>query len=138
MNVTSGQQVKPYPKYMYHRDENEPKIVMSKAEESELSTKGWLAAYIYKEYPKMVDGKIVNSLDEEKRLLASQQPRTPPIEVPSFDAAVDVTPPSVETTSSNDLFTEGEESAAVKETQVEGQDTAVIKKPQKDKGQKKK
>jgi hypothetical protein len=137
MNVTSSQQVKPYPKYMYHRDENEPKIVMSKAEESELSTKGWLAAYIYKEYPKMVDGKIVNSYEEERRLFASQQPKTPPIEVPSFDAAVDTTLPSIETTS-EDFFTEGEELAVVKETQVEGQDTAVTEKPIKDKGQKKK
>lgn len=136
MEVASSRQIRPYPRYMYHKDENEPKVVMSRAEETELSTKGWITTYIHKEYPKMVDGKIVNSQEEEKRLLASRQPKIPPIEVPSFDAAVDVNSP--DNTSSEDFFTEGEEPAVMKEIQVDGQDTAVVEKPKKGNGRRKK
>lgn len=138
MEVTSSQQIRPYPRCMYHKDHNEPKTVTSKAEEIELSTKGWITTYIHKEYPKMVEGKIVKSPEEEEQLLASQ---VKPIEeapprVPPFDAAVDVNSP--DNTPSEDFFTEGEEPPVVKETQVDGQDTAVIKEPKKGNGRRKK
>ena len=125
MEVSLNRQVKPYPRYMYHRDHDEPKVVYSKVEEAELGTKGWITAYIHKEYPKWVGDKIVNSFEEEERLLASQQPQMADasqieeiqIEVPSFDASADV-------------FTEpGSDVTVVKETQVEGQDPTMIEKP---------
>lgn len=138
MEVASSRQIRPYPRYMYHKDENEPKVVMSRAEETELSTKGWITTYIHKEYPKMVGDKIVKSPEEEEQLLASQVEliEEAPPRVPPFDATVDINSP--DNVPSEDLFTEGEEPPVVKETQVDGQDTAVIKEPKKGNGRRKK
>ena len=117
MEVSLNRQVKPYPRYMYHKDHDEPKVVYSKVEEAELGTKGWITAYIHKEYPKWVSNKIVNSFEEEECLLASQ---ADPIEVPSFDASVETVFP-----------VPGPGVVVVKEAQIEGQDTVVIEKPEK-------
>ena len=57
MNLS--QQTKPYPRTMYHVNHEKPKVVNSKAEEAEASTKGWIVSYIYKEYPKWVVGNAV-------------------------------------------------------------------------------
>lgn len=103
-------ELKTYPRYMYHRDHNEPVRVDSKAEQTDKENLGWTTARLYKEYPKWVGGKIVQSEVEERRVLATLHPEPP---VPE---EVDV-PGIFETP------------VAVKETQVEGQDTAVFEKP---------
>lgn len=112
-----SQQTKPYPRYLYHRDFNEPKIVNSKVEEVELGTKGWSTARLFKEYPKWVGDTIVQSEADERRLLSPN--KKPEQEVPSPDV----------------MFDEGlsatEDPLAVKETQVDSQDTATIEKPKK-------
>ena len=135
--MSLSQQTKPYPRTMYHVNHEKPKVVNSKAEEAEASTKGWIVSYIYKEYPKWVDGKIVQSQAEEEQLLASKQP-------------VEVTPPQIDMSGS--LVTETESigtdpwidsieaeiPTVTKETQVEGQDTAVVEKPKEGNGRRKK
>lgn len=54
-----------YPTYLYHKDFNEPKYVDNKIDEEALLNKGWRRQYIKKEYPKWVDGVIVQSKEEE-------------------------------------------------------------------------
>lgn len=62
-------QVKKYPLYMYHKDENEPLRVDNKDEERQLSEKGYVDHYIHKDYPKWVKGAIVkNKKEHEERL----------------------------------------------------------------------
>jgi hypothetical protein len=137
MNLS--QQTKPYPRTMYHLDHDKPKVVNSKAEEAEASTKGWIVSYIYKEYPKWVGDKIVRSRAEEEQLLASKQP-------------VEVISPPIDMSMSGNLATEvdsvgadpwldgieTEEPTVTKEVQVDGQDTAVIEKPKEGNGRRKK
>lgn len=123
MEVLSQQnQTRPYPKYLYHPDENEPKIVNSQVEEIELSTKGWVSTYLFKAYPKWVGNKIVKSKEEEERLLAECDHSD---EAVSFDEFLDggsgVVMPSV-----------------TKETQIKGVDTTVVEKPKKRPGKPKK
>jgi hypothetical protein len=65
----------PYPRYMYYRDSDAPVRVDSKDEENNLLTKGWTTRYIHKEYPKWVGGRIVNSPEEEVRILSKEQPK---------------------------------------------------------------
>jgi len=116
MEVTLTRQTRPYPRYLYHQDYSEPKIVNSKAEETELNTKGWIASYIHKDYPKWVGDKIVRSKEEEERLLASQADL---VEGPPFDIP-------------DDVFTEpGPGVTVVKEIQVDGVDSTVVEKPKK-------
>lgn len=116
MNLS--QQTKPYPRTMYHLAHDKPKVVNSKAEEAEASTKGWIVSYIYKEYPKHVGDKIVHSMEEEERLLASQQKELVNISAEEVGSLEDVVGPG--------LF---ENPKVVKETQVDMQDTAVVEKP---------
>ena len=59
-----------YPLYMYHRDFDNPKRVDNNEEEKALSQKGWVATYLHKDYPTMVNGMICKDKDEEKRELA--------------------------------------------------------------------
>jgi hypothetical protein len=124
---------------MYHLNHDKPKVVTSKAEEAEASTKGWIVSYIYKEYPKYVDGKIVQSQAEEEQLLASKQP-------------VEVIPPQIDMSMSGNLATgadftgtepwiegiEAEIPPVPKEVQIDGQDTAIVEKPKKSPGRPKK
>ena len=135
MNLS--QQTKPYPRTMYHLAHDEPKVVNSKAEEAEASTKGWIVSYIFKEYPKMVGDKIVRSRAEEKQLLASKQP----VEViPSSIDMPDNRATEVESTET-DPWLDGIEKkipSVTKEVQVDGQDTAVIEKPKEGNGRRKK
>ena len=56
----------PYPRYVYHADHNEPIRVDSKAEETNLLNQGWTTRYLHKEYPKWVNGKVVQSKKEEE------------------------------------------------------------------------
>ena len=98
-------------------------MVISKAEEAEFSNKGWIATYVHKEYPKMVDGKIVNSHAEEERLIVYKRP--------VLAAPIDMS------ASADELFM-GEDPPVIKETQIEGVDTAVIEKPKKSVGRPKK
>lgn len=117
-------ELKTFPKYMYHRDHNEPIRVDSKAEQTDRENLGWTTARLFKEYPKWIGDKLVQSGVEEERLLAANKP------------AEDAPPPDV-------MFDEGfsvtsEDPRAVKETQVDGQDTATIKKPKEGSGRRKK
>lgn len=105
-------ELKTYPKYMYHRDHNTPTRVDSKAEQTDLENQGWTTARLFKEYPKWVGDKIVQSRLEEDRLVGAG---TIPEDIPTFGNSPDAM----------------EDPVAVKETQVEGQDTAVTEKPKK-------
>lgn len=122
MEITSSQQIKPYPRYLYHRDHDEPKIAMSKAEESELSTKGWLTTYVHKEYPKYVGDKIVNSQEEEERLLAERNP-LPEVALDAIEQG----PANIEEIPF--MTSNGQDLEVVKEIQVDGVDTAAVEKP---------
>ena len=101
--------LKTFPKYMYHKDHNEPIRVDSKAEQTDKENLGWTTARLFKEFPKWVGDKIVHSKAEEERLLASTNPQPKEVVLPDF----------------------GEEMKVVKETQVDSQDTAVVEKPNK-------
>ena len=128
MDVVLTRQTKPYPRYLYHRDFDEPKIVNSKAEEMELGTKGWIVSYIHKDYPKWVGDKIVRSKEEEERLLASQQSgsaEVSPLADEAFNmfGAENVKP---------------EEPTVTKETRIDNVDPTVVKKPKEGNGRRKK
>lgn len=126
--LSQRNQTRPYPKYLYHSDFNEPKIVNSQVEEAELGTKGWVSTYLHKAYPKWVNGKIVKSKEEEDLLLAECDPSSGgvPDEVTPLDEMLDggsgvvILPP------------------VIKDIQVDGQDTVVIEKPKKGNGRRKK
>jgi len=126
MDVILTQQTKPYPRYLYHRDYDEPKIVNSKAEEMELGTKGWVTSYIHKDYPKWVGDKIVQSKEEEEQLLASQQPKL-----------ADVSTEGKITSPPDDMFV-GENPVVTKETRIDGVDPTVVEKPKEGNGRRKK
>ena len=118
--ISQRNQTRPYPKYLYHPDFNEPKIVNSQVEEAELGTKGWVTTYLFKAYPKWVGSKIVKSKEEEELLLAELDHSSDgvPDEVIPFDEFLDggsdiVMPP------------------VTKETRVDGVDPTVIEKPKK-------
>jgi hypothetical protein len=53
-----------YPKWMYHPTEA-PKMVKNESDEETLLGQGWSSSYIQQEYPKYVDGKVVNNPDED-------------------------------------------------------------------------
>ena len=118
-----------YPRSMYHRNFDEPKMVNSRVEEAEASTKGWITTYIYKEFPKMVDGKIVRSLAEERQLLG--QPEAGSVVMNLDSPVVETIAPEKESLSSVMETFVTEDIKAVKEIQDEGVDTAVVKKPEK-------
>lgn len=135
--------LKTFPKYMYHKDHNEPVRVDSKAEQTDKENLGWTTMRLFKEYPKWIGDKLVQSKAEEERLLAESESL---LDV-TLDA-IEQGPANVEETPSpiDSLFAEGGVSATsqdfdpgvVKEVQVEGQDTAVIEKLKKNVGRPKK
>lgn len=134
--ISQRNQTRPYPKYLYHPDFNDPKIVNSQVEEAELGTKGWVTTYLFKAYPKWVGDKIVKSKEEEERLLAERKPL---IEV-VLDA-IEQGPANNEVTPLDEMLDGGSGIVmppVTKETQVDGQDTAVIEKPKKGPGRPKK
>jgi hypothetical protein len=122
-------QTKPYPRSMYHRDHDKPKVVNSRAEEVEASTKGWITSYIFKEYPKWVDGKLVQSRADEDRILMAKKALTRLME-----------PDEIIENLFEDVPTKDQGWAAKvkKEIQVDGQDTATFEKPKKSPGRPKK
>ena len=135
-------ELKTYPKYMYHVDHNEPIRVDSKAEQVSMENKGWTTARLFKEYPKWVEGKLVQSQAEEERLFGSLAERKSapdaigqgPISVEEFPPPIDMTPIIVPP-----LFEDSQDPEVTKETQVGGQDTAkVVEKPKKTSGRQKK
>jgi len=71
------QKVNEYPKYLYHREYDEPRMVETREQESDLLNKGWQKAYIFKEYPKMVNGILCRTKEQEDLLLqaANSQPK---------------------------------------------------------------
>ena len=70
-NVFSVQQGKsPYPRYVYHKDYNEPIRVDSLEDETPLLNQGWVTRYLHKEYPKWVNGVIVQDAEEHEKVLA--------------------------------------------------------------------
>ena len=128
-------ELKTYPKYMYHVDHSEPVRVDSKAEQTDMENKGWTAARLFKEYPKWVGGKLVQSRAEENRLRADE--RKPLIEV-ALDAIEQGPASKIEEFPEPPEFP-GIDPVAVKEIQVEGQDTAkVVEAPKKSSGRSKK
>lgn len=65
---------KKFPVYLYHKNEQDPILINNKDDERALTEKGWQRGYIHKDYPKYVNGTIVNSKAEHDALLA-QQPK---------------------------------------------------------------
>ena len=63
-------QVTGFPRYLHHKD-YEPKRVDNEEDEKHWINKGWRKQYIYKSYPKWVNGVIINSKKEEDLLLAN-------------------------------------------------------------------
>ena len=136
--ISQRNQTRPYPKYLYHPDFNEPKIVNSQVEEAELGTKGWVTTYLFKAYPKWVGDKIVKSKEEEELLLAERKPL---LEV-ALDA-IEQGPANIEEISSPiDEFLDGGSGVVMppvtKETQVDGVDPTVVEKSKKGPGRPKK
>ena len=79
-----------YPKYVYHKEYDEPRRVDNKAEEIDLLNKGWKKRYIKKEYPKWVNGVVVRSEAEEKLLLdAAKKTPKPKIEKKTVVSSAD-------------------------------------------------
>lgn len=137
-------ELKTYPKYLYHRDHDEPVRVDSKAEQTDKENLGWTTMRLFKEYPKWIGDKLVQSKAEEERLLAESESL---LDV-TLDA-IEQGPANVEETPSpiDSLFAEGGVSATsqdfdpgvTKETQVEGQDTAkIVEKSKEGNGRRKK
>lgn len=60
---------KKFPFYMYHKDFDEPLRVDNKDEVRQLTEKGYVERYLYKEYPKWVKGAIVRTKEEEEKRL---------------------------------------------------------------------
>lgn len=65
--------VNKYPVYLYHKEYNDPRIANNKAQQTDLENKGWTTRYIYKEYPKMVNGVLCKTEEAEKFLLAEAE-----------------------------------------------------------------
>jgi hypothetical protein len=57
-----------YPVYVYHKDYDEPKRCDNKDELRALIDRGWQIKYIYKPYPKWVNGRIVKNKAEHDAL----------------------------------------------------------------------
>ena len=68
--------VNDYPRYVYHREYDEPRRVDNREQENELVNKGWSKSYLYKEFPKYVNGIIVKTPEEEKLLLSAKPGKT--------------------------------------------------------------
>ena len=75
------QKVGQYPKYMYHREYDDPRRVDTKDQENDLKNKGWVNRYLFKEYPKMVNGILCKTPDQEKLLLDAAKRQPEPCEV---------------------------------------------------------
>ena len=58
-----------YPFYMYHEDYNEPRRVDENSQQVDLENEGWVAHYIHKDYPQLVNGVMVHSKEEHEKLL---------------------------------------------------------------------
>lgn len=58
---------------MYHRDYNEPVRADNNGEKIDFENKGWTSAYIHKEYPKWVNGVIVQTKRDQEILLGKQE-----------------------------------------------------------------
>ena len=67
--------IKTFPAYMYHKNYNEPRRVDNQDQVSELENKGWVTRYLYKEYPKMVNGIICKDKATEELLLRNTPPK---------------------------------------------------------------
>ena len=117
-------ELKTFPKYMYHRDHDEPVRVDSKAEQTDMTNKGWVISYLHKEYPKWIGDKLVRSRAEEDRLQG-----------PSKMSEENVSP------SEDVLLFKSEDPElphVIKETQIGGVDLTVTEKPEKPSGRSKK
>ncbi len=79
-----------YPIYLYHKEYDDPRKVDNSAEEVDLKNKGWVRRYIWKEYPKMVNGVLVNSAADEK-LLRNAGKKKPKVKITQVGAGTDRT-----------------------------------------------
>lgn len=75
------QKVSQYPKYMYHREYDEPRRVDTKEQENDLKNKGWVSRYLHKEYPKWVNGILCKTAEQEKLLLDAAKNQAQPDKV---------------------------------------------------------
>jgi len=62
-----------YPIYMNHQEHPEPQRVDNKAEQTMWENRGWTTRRIWKEFPKMVNGIIIGSKEEETLLLDAEK-----------------------------------------------------------------
>jgi hypothetical protein len=67
-----GKKIKSFPTYMYHKEYAEPRRADDQDQATELEAKGWRSNYIWKEYPKMVNGILCKDEATEKLLLQAQ------------------------------------------------------------------
>lgn len=66
-----------YPRYLYHKDYDEPIRVDSKEEEAPLLNQGWVVRYLHKEYPKRIgDQRVFNAEQEAEVLAGAKKKRT--------------------------------------------------------------
>ena len=72
--------VKKYPMYVYHKEYNEPRRCDNLGQLNELTSQGWTESYVWKEFPKMVNGILCKTPAQEK-LLLDHAAKTPKVEV---------------------------------------------------------
>lgn len=70
-----------YPRYMYHPEKADPLRVDSAAQEKEMYSKGWVAHYIHKEYPKWING-VIYQTEEEAREAGALKPEVLDLDKP--------------------------------------------------------
>ena len=61
-----------FPAFMYHKEHDEPKRVDTADQAKDLMTHGWVNRYLYKEYPKMVNGVLCKDKATEDLLLKTE------------------------------------------------------------------
>jgi hypothetical protein len=67
-----AKKIKSFPTYMYHREHPEGRRVDDQDQATDLENSGWRNQYIWKEYPKMVNGILCKDPETEKLLKQAQ------------------------------------------------------------------
>jgi hypothetical protein len=67
-----ARKIKSFPTYMYHKEYDEPRRVDDQDQATELELKGWKNSYVWKMYPKIVNGILCKDEATEKLLLQAQ------------------------------------------------------------------
>ena len=82
-----------FPTFMYHKEHVDPKRVDTADQAKDLMTHGWVNRYLWKEYPKMVNGVLCNDKATEDILLKADAAKA---EVPKVVKETIVSKPSGE------------------------------------------